>query len=136
MKVLIWTNKYGDELFDASTKELELAAYLEVFRMMDGDDYYIDIAEPEPMEVCEPCTKSLHRLCEGGEECSCEEGECQRKRVRHFQIQSMQELYKKAKAGDAKAAKEFVDVRSHDGYEYERVNLRDVNKPRVKKARK
>lgn len=127
MKVLVWTNKYGGELYDASTPEAELAAYKAVFEEMDGDDFYIDIEEAGEPITCEPCQKQLHRHCEKGN-CICTEAECKRKVGRLSREQEMARMFKAAKSGNLQAIKEFVMKRSKEGYEYEAVEIKQVQK--------
>jgi hypothetical protein len=128
-KLLIYGNrKQDDDIWDISTPELEEAAYRELFKTLDGYwGVYADLAEEEPKEICEPCSKDLHRLCEDTENCACEAAACSTAAGRHSYEKKVQarwpELYKKAKAGEFAAMKTLMTERSQRHYEYEEFRI-------------
>lgn len=129
MRVLKYENrKCPEQLFDISTPEKEAAAYLRLFKELDGYwQCYADLAEVEKPVLCEPCQAKLHKHCAGC--CSCiETEECKRKNREYRQenlVNRMQRpLYLKAKAGDVDAIKKLMKARSN--YEYEEVRHQRV----------
>lgn len=132
MRVLVYGNrKQDDVIYDVSTPEKEAAAFLLLFKMLDEDwEVYTDLDDVEELKKCEPCSKGIHRLCEG--ECDCKDTpECQKKTARRFRTHSRQlqekGLLQKARAGDAAAAKQLLTNRRT--YEYEAFSYKDVLDP-------
>lgn len=138
MKILIYGNRKQDpDMYDISTPEKEAAAYLKLFNYLDEHwQVYCDLEdEVEELEVCEPCSKNLHRLCEG--RCACEtEANCKSK-SRYAQdevrvAKAHKRQYDLAKAGDAAAAKKLLNARKEN--EYEEISIGNVIDPLTEKA--
>lgn len=121
MKILIYGNrKQDDAIYDISTPEKEEAAFKAVFATLDGYwRVYADLQNFKEPEICEPCQKDLHRLCESSD-CGCKpcskvhdslERICDRDR--------WAALYVRAKTGEFAAIKKLMEERSNRNYEYE-----------------
>jgi hypothetical protein len=85
-KILIVEEKHNDRYIDISTKELEDAAYLDIFYERKSGGYYSDMAGLDSV------------------------------------------LFKHAVDGDARSAKKFLSIRSSQGYEYEILRIRELEK--------
>jgi hypothetical protein len=114
VKVLAYENRKSPlTLYDISTPEKEAAAYLRLFKELDGYwQCYADLEEVEEPTPCEPCEAKLHKHCTGS--CSCVETEECKRTNREYRP-----LYLKAKAGDVAAIKKLMNSRKT--YEYENV---------------
>lgn len=135
MRILIYEHRKNDgEYFDISTPELELAAYMFLFLALDSDSYYADLEDLEPLTICEPCQKNLHRLCEP--DCICTAESCKNRarqaRASNTKEQRWRALYDLAKSGDTNApvaAMKLLKARSSEGYEYEGLKEATVQDP-------
>lgn len=143
MEVLIYGNrKQDDEIYDISTPEKELAAYLVIFKSLDEYwNVYDDIKDVKPLaacSLCRPCVAGLHECCTGNE-CLCELTEKCISRSRYFRSRQMvvlsrMRLYELAKAGDGAAAKKLMNERKNN--EYESIRIEEIRDPLQTKARK
>ncbi len=129
MKILCYDGKHEREYYDISTPEQEAAAYMRLFLEFDHYwQFYADFEDIEPLTVCEPCLKDLHRHCEK-DNCVCPADSCKSQaraaRQRGGQEQEQKALYDKARAGDSSAAKKLIQIRK-DG-EYEGTSVIHIN---------
>jgi len=115
-RILVYGNRKtdGDQYWDASTEELEAGAFLELFKLLDEswkvysslkDDPYLPEFPKEHPEgcMCEPC-KTARKYRE----------EAPKEKANNLR---MLELYKRAKKGEAIAAKALLTARKDDEYE-------------------
>ena len=138
MKILIYGNRKQDtDMYDISTPEKEAAAYLKLFAYLDEHwNVYADLEdEVEELEVCEPCSKNMHRLCE--RHCACETEVNCKSNSRYEQdevrvAKAHKRQYDLAKAGDAAAAKKLINARKEN--EYEEISIGNVIDPLMETA--
>lgn len=127
-------------MFDVSTPEKELAAYLLVFKEIDEMGSYSELDEIVTPEICQPCAKDLHDFCVAGpdgrafENCACEASKNCADRAKHYKREHRQAItwkkwYDEAKAGNGESAKKLLKDRSHRQYEYEVVEEGTVMDP-------
>lgn len=144
MKVLIYGNrKQDDMMWDASTPEQEDAAFLALFRYIgdvwkvystlnaDLKDTEKDLKELEEVSAAYTKKSMPAALMETAKTQLANKAELERSVRRQ---KEMSELYKKAKTGDAKAAKALVLMRKD--YEYEEWSYGEVIDPVPLKKRK
>lgn len=144
LKILTYSNRKIDPvIYDISTPEKELAAYLLLFQQLDKDwQCYSDLDEIEVgtlYTACPPCLARLHEDCrEDG--CYCTAAfDCQRRSRSSLQQANRELEWKKlcdaARLGDPVAAKTLLTERSKQGYEYEEIRLAEVIDPLDEVAR-
>lgn len=145
MKTLIYGNrKSDDQVYDISTPEKELAAYMLIFIELDEDwQVYSDLEDVEELEVCEPCQKELHDHCVRyrQEQCACVASKNCKSSNSHYLRQQQQNAtwkkwYDEAKAGNAESAMKLVKSRSKAQYEYESVREGSIIDPLEEKRRR
>ena len=122
-RVLKYSNRKVDDCFwDASTEDLEAGAYLALFEMLDESwQVYGSLKEKE-----EPYQKKPPEHPEG---CMCEQCKAFRNETKAIPGREKErleqlELYKKAKKGDALAARKLLSQRKD--YEYESFSFVEV----------
>lgn len=140
-RILRWKDKHSDCYWDISTPEQELAAYFEMFELVEKFYGYplIDGKKESKMHLKESKAEieSLRELKESlkdGKVIPALEDDakqkicCLRDRERELEELLFQiNTYTKAKQGDSKAAKLLIDARS--SYEYETTFIEDVLDP-------
>jgi len=121
MKVLVWRNKFGIDVFDASTPEIELASYFHLFKTMDGKDFqFYNIPEIEQyIAVME--LKLTHKKCS-----SCGHLEPLTKLTKFVEYETKRQirisrmmirLIAEAREGSAESAKKLIQLRTKNEYE-------------------
>jgi len=137
VRVLKYGNrKANDVVYDISTPEKLLAAYLLMFNLLNEEwEVYIDLYEDE-FSLCKPCADGHHEYCRGGcngsEECPCDATpECKninhRTRAKVAETNAQRTWFKLAEEGDARAARSLI--RARRGNEYEEVTECDFYDP-------
>ena len=140
MKILIYGHRKMDaKMYDISTPEKELAAYLLVFKELEFNQVYADLDDIKLPEICEPCEKGLHSYCVAAEsrrsaECGCSAGtDCLKRAERanraKRQLMTWQKWMNEARAGNGESAKKLLTDRSHRQYEYEIIEFGSVIDP-------
>jgi septal ring factor EnvC (AmiA/AmiB activator) len=132
-ELMILHHHHGRNYYDVSTPELKNRAYLHAFNFMDECQYYSDveehseladwkqeIAELKPILESKKVPKSLHMDLKELE-----------RRIRELenQIEEAEEnssLFKRCKATDLEAIKEFMNYRSKNGYDDESIEFTET----------
>lgn len=135
MDVLIYGHrKTSTKMYDISTPEKELAAYLAVFYELDDFTVYNDLdAIPDLTGPCKACVADLHDKCYI-HSCECVASpECKRRtnnQIRNLrQLRTWKKWCEEARQGNAESARKLVKDRSNRQYEYETVDLGTVIDP-------
>jgi hypothetical protein len=145
MNVLIYGHRKTEPvMYDISTPEKELAAYLIVFQTLEDFGVYADLDEVQILEKCQPCEKGLHDYCVAGVnsrtggECGCTETKnCKDRADRASrnirQLMVWEKWRQEALEGNGESAKKLLKDRSHRQYEYETLEFGSVIDPLEKK---
>ena len=115
MRILIWHDKYGDKMWDASTIEKEDVAWLEMYTAINGTGAYEDISDDEDL-------KAIAKYIS-------DNPEADKLKQEHSEKTRQRILWKKAKRGDALAARHLLAARK--SYEYEGHSYGEVIEPKV-----
>lgn len=139
MKVLIWHDKHGDSLWDASTKDLEAAAFLRMVEILDHNDYYVDVTSEtlEELEKEIQAIKNLQVILDKGEFSDIAQrafgNELEGLPEKENEVKIIRKqlgLLELARKGDSSAAKLLASYRKD--YEYEGWSLEKVEDPTLK----
>lgn len=127
-KVLVYNGKHDIEIWDVSTPELAEKAYLDLFNVLDESWRVYD----ELKEIEEPSNPSMNleqiaQLPSGRvKDTAQEEHRSYQSELKQYKLALHQkQLYKKAKAGDAKSAHLLLSTRND--YEYKGWRIMNVN---------